>query len=79
MKLVSLERELFSLPARFAGLGLPNPARLCETQVANSEELTSPLLTLILAQAEDFDPRELAKTQKVIHDQQQSKLAATRS
>ena len=45
-----LERELFSLPARFAGLGIANPCTQCEKQFKSSEELTAPLLELILAQ-----------------------------
>ena len=43
-----LERELVSLPARFAGLGIANPCTQCEKVI--QEELTAPLLELILAQ-----------------------------
>ena len=36
-----LERELFSLPARFAGLGIANPCTQSEKQFKNSEELST--------------------------------------
>ena len=44
-----LERELFSLPARFAGLGMANPCTRCEKQFNGSEELTAALLAVIFA------------------------------
>ena len=66
-----VERDLFSLPARFAGLGIPNPTELCSKQVENSEGLTAPLLKFILDQKIDFDPNEMAILQKGIRQEQQ--------
>ena len=56
------ERELFSLPARFAGLGIANPCTQSEKQFKNSEELTAPLLELILAHRK-LNAKHMRKTQ----------------
>merc|ERR1712194_925739 len=59
-----LERELFSLPARYGGLGIANPCVQSDRQMENSERLTAPLLTLILAQERCFDTKDMKKIHK---------------
>ena len=56
-----LQRELFSLPARFAGLGIANPCTQSEKQFKNSEELAAPLLELILAQDRKLNAKHMRR------------------
>jgi hypothetical protein len=67
-----LERELFSLPARYGGLGIANPCIQSDRQFANSEELTMPLLALIMAQERILDANGLSHKQKGIRKSQQT-------
>ena len=46
----SVERDLFALPVRFGGLGLVNPCKVSQSNFHDSEQLTSPLVALIIAQ-----------------------------
>ena len=39
-----------TLPVRFGGLGIPSPLVICDTEAAVSEQVTAPLVTLILEQ-----------------------------
>ena len=71
-----LERELFSLPARFAGLGIANPCTQSEKQFKNSEELTAPLLELILAQDRKLNAKHMRKTQDCIREIQKNQTEA---
>lgn len=68
-----LERELFSMPARYAGLSICNPTKQCDRQFANSEELTAPLLALLVIQERNLDPTALGKTQDAIRQAQKFK------
>ena len=68
-----IERELFSLPARFAGLGIANPCAQCERQFSGSEELTQPLLALILEQDRDLNARKMRKDQDFIRQAQKNR------
>ena len=68
-----LERELFSMPARFAGLGIANPSVRCEKQFNGSEELTAPLLELILAQDRKLNARQMRELQDSIRKQQKTR------
>ena len=45
-----LGRDLFALPTRLGGLGLPNPAETSEGQFEASTRLTAPLLALVVQQ-----------------------------
>merc|ERR1712194_2577 len=65
-----LERELFSLPARYGGLGIANPCVQSDRQMENSERLTAPLLVLILAQERCFDAKDMKDIQQKIHKNQ---------
>ena len=49
-----LERELFALPTRLGGLGIGNPTDACDDQYAASQEITAPLLALIIQQESDI-------------------------
>jgi hypothetical protein len=67
-----LERELFSLPARHAGLGIFNPCTLSDNAFTNSEGLSAPLTALVLAQERMFDPAEMRDEQKKIQTMQKA-------
>ena len=71
-----IERELFSLPARFAGLGIANPCTQCEKQFKGSEELTAPLLALILAQAQKMNAKKMHEVQDSIRESQKNQAEA---
>ena len=64
-----LERALFALPCRHAGLGIPNP---CYSSAAfeNSLQLTKTMVTKILRKEREFDPRELRREQNSTRDKQ---------
>jgi len=53
------EREIFSLPARFGGMGITNPAENCENAHKCSLLLSEPLVDLVLRQESSFDPADL--------------------
>ena len=59
-----LERALLALPARFGGLGISNPAKLCEHAYAASRTLAAPLTDLIRKQKTSFDPTSLKTLQQ---------------
>ena len=44
------ERELFALPIKMGGLGIPDPTRSSNNLFENSEQVTAPLTALILQQ-----------------------------
>jgi hypothetical protein len=67
-----MERELFSLPARHAGLGIFNPCILSENAFTSSEGLSAPLTALVLAQERLFDPAEMRDEQKKIQTMQKA-------
>ena len=68
-----LERELFSLPTRFGGLDIIDPTKFCDDFSSHSEELTQPLVELILDQVIDYDPDDLHDLQKTILRDQKTK------
>ena len=63
-------RELWALPARFGGMGIFNPVQKSVSAFAYSAELCAPIVSLILSQANSFDPEELKRDQKMIKDKQ---------
>jgi hypothetical protein len=65
-----LERKLFSLPARHAGLGIFNPCESSEFSFKCSYELSAPLTSLILKQDRSLDPVEMRENQKEIRNTQ---------
>ena len=67
-------RTLFALPARFAGLGIFNPTERTTISFEHSTQLCQPLISLILRQADSFDPLELREEQKLIRVQQDAAL-----
>ena len=60
------ERDLLALPTRLGGLGLINPAEVSHHEFKSSENVTAPLVTLILSQQQDI-------THEAIHHQQVAK------
>ena len=67
------ERELFSLPAKHGGLGIANPCIQCDRQSSNSEQLTMPLVALIIAQERTLNARGMSNTQSKIRKSQLKK------
>ena len=49
-----LVRDLFSLPFRLGGLGIPNPSLLSNDQYANSLSVTAPLINLLVNQCDSI-------------------------
>ena len=68
-----LERELFTLPARHGGLGIVNPCTQSDQHFSNSEELTLPLVAMILAQERILNAKELSNDQSDIRARQRTK------
>ena len=60
------ERDLLALPTRLGGLGLINPAEVSHHEFKSSENVTAPLVTLIMSQQQDI-------THEAIHHQQVAK------
>jgi len=60
------ERNLLSLPAKIGGLGIFNPAERALSSFSYSEALCFPLISLVLRQADFFDPSELRQDQNNI-------------
>ena len=48
------EREIFSLPVRFGGIGIANPTENAQREYDASKRVTSGLCHLILQQKQDF-------------------------
>ncbi len=77
-ELSDLERKVVALPARFGGLGMRDPTAVCEQAFANSQQLTAPLVALLLAQQslrssddpKPFKPKELKQKQRRIRSSQ---------
>src|SRR5579872_3788366 len=67
-------RELLALPARFAGLGIFNPTERPLISFDHSVQLCAPLVSLILRQADTFEPDSLLEEQKLIRVQQEAAL-----
>jgi hypothetical protein len=67
-------RNLLALPARFAGLGIFNPTERTLVSFEHSTQLCEPLVSLILRQAESFDPVALREDQKLIRVKQDAAL-----
>ena len=44
------ERDLFALPSRLGGLGIPNPTKVAGQQYISSQRVTAPLTALIIQQ-----------------------------
>lgn len=57
------ERDLMALPVRLGGMGICNPTKQAIYQHSTSEQITAPLVALILLQSHAL-PAELLNTQK---------------
>ena len=55
-------RDLFGLPCRAGGLGIPNPCVMSKNQFSNSISVTAPLVELLINQS-DFMPIEVLVAQ----------------
>ena len=51
-----LLHELFTLPCRLGGLGIPNPSQVSNEQYSNSMLVSSPLISLLLLQCHHIPP-----------------------
>ena len=65
-------RELFALPCRHGGLGIPNLLFLASTQYSNSLALSGPFIPLVLSQSDQIPFHVLEQQIKIkssIHSQ----------
>ena len=65
-------RELFALPCRHGGLGIPNLLFLASTQYSNSLALSEPFIPLVLSQSDQIPSCVLEQQTKIkssIHSQ----------
>jgi len=73
------ERDLFALPTRLGGLGIPNPTKSANFMFDSSQQVTGPLTALILQQHQTYPSRvENEQTTAVnkVKAQQRRKQAA---
>ena len=56
--ILDVERDLLALPCRLGGMGLINPTKICDDHFSHSEEITGPLVNLIIQQKLDI-PEDL--------------------
>ena len=64
-------RDLFGLPCRLGGLGIPNPSHLSSEQYTNSLSVTMPLINLLLDQHDSISLDILhlqSKAKQTIHN-----------
>ena len=76
------DRDLFALPVRLGGLGIPDPCQQSKTNNSTSEKITAPLVALILQQSHAYTPEAKAKqlrTRRISRTErkQRESLAAT--
>ena len=55
--IVDQERDLFTLPTRLGGLGIPNPTKSANSMFDSSQQVTGLLTTLILQQHRTYPSR----------------------
>ena len=60
-QLNEFDRTLFSLPAKFGGLGIFNPTQICDKELKNSHLATKPLVDLITEQIMELTPEDSKK------------------
>ena len=78
-----IERNLLSLPTRLSGLGILNPSEATDSQYVTSQQVTAPLVSLIIQQTSDYpystmEEQHQAMTKaKSDRRQQQSRRATT--
>jgi len=58
------ERELFALPVRLGGLGIPIPTKSSSSQFRSSMRISEPFATLILRQSQPYPESTIASQKK---------------
>ena len=61
------ERDLFSLPCRFSGLGLINPMKIADSQFNASQLITASLKELIIEQSVCAHPPDVRSIKAQVH------------
>ena len=56
------DRQLYSLPVKFGGLGIPIFSDVCNMQYEQSQQISAPLKSLILSQSSSIPDSESVKT-----------------
>ena len=70
-----IDRELFSLPLRFGGLGLPVFSSIAEEEYLISKQLTAPLTTIMFMQGTTIpDTNEVAEIKRAIASDKEASL-----
>ncbi len=77
-----VERNLLSLPTRLGGLSIMNPSEASDPQYVTSQQVTAPLVSLIIQQSSDYtystvEEQHQAMTKAKSGRQQQSRRATT--
>ena len=60
------DRRLFSLPAKFGGLGIFNPTEICNNEFKNSCVATEPLVDMITEQIIEISPEDSHKLKESV-------------
>ena len=74
-----LERELFSLPCRLGGLGIPNPVNTASTTFEDSVSITVPLVKEILDQGMILNHELLDAIERMIKERKDAKIEALKN
>ena len=69
-----VERNMFSLPVQFGGLGIANPSENFEHEYEASRTVTQSLSDLILRQEKDFSLYNSESVNKVVQNLKKNKF-----
>ena len=70
-----IERQLFELPAKFGGLGIPNPSKISDEEFFNSRKITQQATNLVKTQQQKYnvDSEEIKKIKSNIKSSKKTK------
>ena len=74
-----LERNLFSLPCRFDGLGIPNPVDTADSTFSDSVFITAPLMEEILNQGMLLNEELMGAIETRVRSRKEAKIAALKN
>ena len=80
-----IERNLLFLPTRLSGLGIMNPSEGTDSQYVTSQQVTAPLMSMIMQQTSDYPYSSMEEQHQAMTNaksdqrQQQSRRATTLS
>ena len=74
-----LERNLFSLPCRLGGLGIPNPVDTADSTFSDSVFITAPLVEEILNQGMLLNKELMGAIETRVRSRKEAKIAALKN